>query len=423
MKKNIVNFILILLLSFQAFPSNAVVVVEETGEFENPVIIDYSIDGEISRKETKIDKMIEGTLESSLVNEIKTEMKPVFLEETVNTIDNIKPAYRQYEGSVTKIGTEPFHQKEPAFNVDGKLIKNVDLGFGYQGNLAYDWRIDKQSSFYDAPDTWVSTVINFQDNKSSFTFSMDPVPDSSDDNYFVDAISNCFFRHQINDNQSLTLGRTRSGVGFEGKLSKLNQLFIDKAQIGDIYGDVRSFGVVNDGSYKYFDYQIGLFNSNREFLHSYDGVDFNSWLTFKPLVGKENKYGNLIVGTGVNAGKKQTNYATYGTYIGYSYKKFLANFECAFADKSNGENFLNTNSYGLYTTLGYNLTPKLQFVTRYDFFDPNSKTNNNSITKYSAGLNYYFHKQHLKFSLNYVFENHESEEDISKILFLTQFAL
>ena len=68
MKKNIVNFILILLLSFQAFPSNAVVVVEETGEFENPVIIDYSIDGEISRQETKIDKMIEGTLESSLVN-------------------------------------------------------------------------------------------------------------------------------------------------------------------------------------------------------------------------------------------------------------------------------------------------------------------------------------------------------------------
>ncbi|UKI40755.1 MAG: hypothetical protein L6V95_11545 [Candidatus Melainabacteria bacterium] len=102
--------------------------VEETGEFENPVIIDYSLDGEINRKETKIDKMIEGTLESSLVNEIKEEMKPVFLEETIDAINDIKPSYRQYEGSVTKIGTEPYHQKVPAFNVDGKWIKTSTWG-------------------------------------------------------------------------------------------------------------------------------------------------------------------------------------------------------------------------------------------------------------------------------------------------------
>lgn len=422
MKKNILRLILITLMSFP-IPTNAVVVIEETGEFENPVIIDYSLDGEVNQKETKIDKIIEGTIESSLVNEIKHELNPVFLEEHVGSINDIKPSKREYQGSVTKIGSEPFHLKTPAFNIDGKFIKNVDLGFGYQGNLAYDWRIDKQFSFYDAPDTWVSTIINFQDNKTSFTFSMDPVPESSDDNYFVDAISNFYLRHKINGNQTITLGRTRSGVGFEGKLSKLNQLFIDKAQIGDWYSDVRSVGVVNDGSYKYFDYQVGIFNSNRQFLHSYDGLDFNTWLSFKPFAGKEEKYGNLVVGTGVNAGKNQTDYATYGTYVGYSYKKFLANFEAAVANKSNGETFLNTDSYGLYTTLGYNLTPKLQFVTRYDFFDPNSKTSNDSIVKYSAGLNYYFHKQHLKFSLNYVFETHESEEDINKILFLTQFAL
>lgn len=423
MKRNLANFILILFFGFQALSSDAVVVIEETGEFENPVIIDYSLDGEINQKETQIDKIIEGTIESSLVNEIKHELNPIFLEERVDSIDNIKSSKREYQGSVTKIGSEPFHLKVPAFNIDGKFIKNVDLGFGYQGNLAYDWRIDKQFSFYDAPDTWVSTIINFQDNKTSFTFSMDPVPESSDDNYFVDAISNFYLRYKINENQTLTLGRARSGVGFEGKLSKLNQLFIDKAQIGDWYSDVRSVGVVNDGNYKYFDYQVGIFNSNRQFLHSYDGLDFNSWLSFKPFAGKEEKYGNLVVGTGINAGKNQTNYATYGTYVGYSYKKFLANFEAAIANKSNGETFLNTDSYGLYTTLGYNFTPKLQFVTRYDFFDPNCKADNDSIVKYSAGLNYYFHKQHLKFSLNYVFENHESEQDISKILFLTQFAL
>ncbi|OLA94533.1 MAG: hypothetical protein BHW64_03320 [Candidatus Melainabacteria bacterium LEY3_CP_29_8] len=284
MKKNILSLILIIIIS-SFIPANAVVVIEETGEFENPVIIDYNIDGEVNQKETKIDKIIEGTIESSLVNEIKHELKPVFLEERVDSIYSIKPSKREYQGSVTKIGSEPFHLKAPAFNVDGKFIKNVDLGFGYQGNLAYDWRIDKQFSFYDAPDTWVSTVINFQDNKTSFTFSMDPVPESSDDNYFVDAISNFYLRHNINKNQSITLGRTRSGVGFEGKLSKLNQLFIDKAQIGDWYSDVRSVGVVNDGSYKYFDYQVGIFNSNRQFLHSYDGLDFNTWLSVKPFAG------------------------------------------------------------------------------------------------------------------------------------------
>ncbi len=422
MNKNIFSLILILFLT-SSIPSNAVVIIEETDNFENPVIIDYSFNGEINKKETKIDEMIEQTLESSLVNEIKYDLKPVFLEEGVNSIDKIKPSFRQYEGSVTKIGSEPFHLKAPAFDINGRFVKNVDLGFGYQGNLAYDWRIDKQFSFYDAPDTWVSTIINFQDNKTSFTFSMDPVPESSEDNYFTDAVSNFYLRHEFNENQTITLGRTRSGVGFEGKLSKLNQLFIDKAQIGDWYSDVRSVGVVNDGSYKYFDYQIGIFNSNRQFLHSYSGLDFNTWLSFKPFAGKEEKLGNLVIGTGVNAGKNQSQYATYGTYIGYTYKKFIANFECAIANKSNGETFLNTDSYGLYTTLGYNLTPKLQFVTRYDFFDPNRKGSNDAITKYSAGLNYYFHKQHLKFSLNYVFENHESEEDISKILFLTQFAL
>ena len=80
MKKYLKNLILILFFGFQALSSSAVVVIEETDKFENPVIIDYSLDGEINKKETKIDKMIEGTLESSLVNEIKTEMNPVFLD-------------------------------------------------------------------------------------------------------------------------------------------------------------------------------------------------------------------------------------------------------------------------------------------------------------------------------------------------------
>ena len=55
---------------------------------------------------------------------------------------------------------------------------------------------------------------------------------------------------------------------------------------------------------------------------------------------------------------------------------------------------------GLYTTLGYRITPKLQLVGRYDQYRPNLDMSNNMQKEYSAGINYFLKGQALKLILN-----------------------
>lgn len=373
--------------------------------------------------ETEYEEQDEESSEHQLFfNGIRKEIDSIVLDNDDKLflqIDSNKP----YVGSVTKFEKSVFDQNTPVYEINSKYVKSVDLSFGYQGNLNYKWGNDPYFSYYDAPATDVLLKANFQDNKTSFVFAFSPLVYDLDDNYLSKIVSYFYLKHNFTKNQAIVLGRSRMPIGYEGSQSSYTQYFIRKAQIARTYSDVKAEGVKNEGRYKYFDYSIGIFNSDRDFLSSAKGIDFAGWLNFKPLANLNGKYGDLTLGCGLNTGSRDESYSVLGAYAGYNYKKFLANIEVANANNSNGVNFLRKDSFGLYTTLGYNLTPKIQLLTRCDFFNPDKNIKNNNIIEYSTGVNYYIKKQHMRIGLNYVYIDKAQEEDSSQILFLTQFAI
>ena len=98
--------------------------------------------------------------------------------------------------------------------------------------------------------------------------------------------------------------------------------------------------------------------------------------------------------------------------------------EFAAADGSNGATGLSSkNREGWYATLGYHLSPKVEFIARYDEFDQDKKVAHNNRREYSAGVNYYIKGQALKFALNYIYCQTQNQLDSHRLLLGTQLIL
>ena len=165
------------------------------------------------------------------------------------------------------------------------------------------------------------------------------------------------------------------------------------------------------------------YSSDRYFHEFFPGAEFTGWVNFKPLGKTDGKYGNLIIGTGLNAGRRHENYAVGGAYVGYSYKKFAANAEYAIADGYNGRSFSSDKATGFYTTVSYRLTKRLHVLARFDQFDPNRDVSGDLRREYTAGLNYFIKGQALRLILNYVFCDNQQTEDSHRIILGTQILL
>ena len=226
-------------------------------------------------------------------------------------------------------------------------------------------------------------------------------------------------------NHRFTVGNIRPNVGVEGGYSPYVLPFITRSQIARNFGTVRKLGANINGSYSLVDYNLGLFSSDTYFQEFIPGTEFVSWINFKPLGKTNGKYGKLTLGGGLQSGDRNCDYTVTGAYIGYEYKKWLLNFEWANANGYNGPigYAIDKKADGFYSTLAYRVTPKLQFLLRYDEFDPNKNVSNNKKREYVAGLNYFIKGQALKLVLNYVFCQNESNKDSHRIMLGTQILL
>ena len=83
----------------------------------------------------------------------------------------------------------------------------------------------------------------------------------------------------------------------------------------------------------------------------------------------------------------------------YKYKKFYWDTEYQYANNYAGGWYGRGKSHGLYTNIGYFVTPKIELLARYDFFQKLS--NHNITTEYTAGVNYYITPT-AKVMLNYI---------------------
>ena len=221
----------------------------------------------------------------------------------------------------------------------------------------------------------------------------------------------------------IIVGNSRNQVGVDGGASSYTLPFAMRSQIGRTFGNTRALGVRVVGDYPYVDYSLAVNSSDRFFRDFFPGAEFTGWVNVKPLSKVQEKYGNLVIGGGLNAGQNHTDYKVAGAYIGYKHKNFTANAEYSIADGYNGVNISTDKASGFYTTLAYKITPKLQIVARYDQFDPNRDIANNDRREYSIGLNYFIKGQALRLLLNYVFCDYENSEKSHRIIMGTQILL
>lgn len=222
----------------------------------------------------------------------------------------------------------------------------------------------------------------------------------------------------------IILGNTRPAVGYEGSQSPYTLPFINRSQIARNFGTVRKFGLRIVGNYDFVDYDLGALSSDTFFSSFFPGAEFDGWVNFKPLAKTDGKYGKLVTGGGITAGKRDTDFFVAGAYAGYEYKKFTTRFEWAHSNGSNGLAGLTTNkATGFYSTVAYKITTKVQILFRYDEFDPDTDVARNKSREYTTGINYFIKGQAVKLMLNYIFCQNQNRSDSHKILVGTQFLL
>lgn len=310
------------------------------------------------------------------------------------------------------------------FSEDSKMDR-IQTWVGYNGDLGFNFHNDGGfEGNYDI------NVINWgfdgylKDNNADFRLLFNVSPFSTR-NVMQNLITDAYIATNKIPHHRLLVGNSRPAVGVEGSYSSFTLPFMHRAQISRNFGTVRKFGARVMGNYDLVEYDIGGYSSDTYWQEFFPGAEFIGWINFKPLGKTDGRYGRLKLGGGLQSGHRDNNYCVTGAYVGYEYKRFMANFEWANADGYNGPigHSVNKHAGGFYATLGYMITKKLQCLLRYDEFNPDKNLSNNKKREYSAGLNYYIKGQGLKLMFNYIFCQNENAKDSHRIMFGTQIML
>ncbi len=304
-------------------------------------------------------------------------------------------------------------------------MESLQLWGGYNGDIGVYMNEDSSSnSQYDFNTINVGLDGKLKNNNADFRIMFNYAPLSS-----RNVVQNLFADMYIATNKiphhRVLVGHSRPPVGMEGSYGPFVLPFIARSQISRNFGTVRKLGARVSGDYSLVDYDFGVYSSDTYFQEFFPGTEFIGWVNLKPLAKTNGKYGNLKIGGGIDAGNRDNSFCVAGAYIGYEYKRFMANFEWANADGYNGPSGFSTDKHasGFYTTLGYMLTKKLQILARYDEFDPDRNISHNNQREYSLGLNYFIKGQGLRLILNYVFCQNDAAKDSHRILVGTQILL
>ena len=314
-------------------------------------------------------------------------------------------------------------QDELTFKMKKGPVNKVQFYGAYHGNFStlfvnggdYD-------TSYDVNWMNVGAVGIFRDKNTDFKMQLNFMP-ASGRSYMQGLVTDAYVVNNRIPYHKIIVGNSRNQVGVDGGASSYTQPFLVRSQIGRNFGNTRALGVRVIGNYPLIDYNLAFNSSDRFFRDFFPGVEFTGWVNVKPLGKTDGKYGKLTVGGGLNAGHNHTNYTVGGAYIGYSYKKIMANAEFSIADGYNGLYLSDKKASGFYTTVGYKVTPKVQVLVRFDRFDPNRDIANNNRTEYTAGVNYFIKGQALRLILNYVFCQNDNAPDSHRIILGTQILL
>ena len=286
-------------------------------------------------------------------------------------------------------------------------------------NAYSDMNFGSDSTFSDK---YVSNALNvgfdgfLKNNNSDFRIMMG-FPIDYSGNYTQALFSDVYIATNKIPHHRIQIGHFRPQVGMNGGSSAYTIPFLRRSQIGRTFGTARRLGGRIKGDYSYLDYDFGVYSSGTYFTDFFPGTEFVGCMNFKPLAKVEDKYGKLKLGGGIDGGKRDNDFFVTGAYVGYEYKRFMAEFEWANANGYNGAaGHSRKHATGFYTTIGYMLTKKLQLVACYDQFDPDKNIDNNNKREMTLGLNYFIKGQALRLILNYVFCQNDNTKDSHRIM-------
>ena len=308
---------------------------------------------------------------------------------------------------------------------DNSAWDNLHLWGGYVGHTDFLFNEDEfENSEYRFDAINVGLDGKLKNNNGDFRIMLHNSP-TSNRSFIQNLWADVYVATNKIPHNRVLIGNTRPMVGMEGGYSPYALPFVSRSQISRNFGTVRRLGARLSGDYNLVDYDLGVYSSDTYFQSFFPGTEFIGWVNFKPLGKTDGRYGKLTLGGGVQSGNRNNSYTVTGAYLGYEYKKWLLNFECADADGYNGPvgYSVDKKAKGFYSTLAYRVTPKIQFLLRYDQFDPNKEIANNNKKEYVAGINYFIKGQGLKFVLNYVFCQNDSAKDSHKLILGTQILL
>ncbi len=292
----------------------------------------------------------------------------------------------------------------------------------YRGNMSLNFDTD-YSTEYDITSIDIGMMGQFNpEYKTDFKLQLKLTP-TNEVSFFQNLISDAYIVNHAIPHHQIMFGNSRNQVGVEGGMSTTYVPFVLRSQIARTFANTRAFGIRVIGNYSLLDYSLAANSSDRFFKEFFPGAEFTGWINFKPLGMTDGKYGKLVVGGGLNAGKRNENYTVSGAYVGYNYKNFMIDAEYSYADGYNARVLSTDKAEGFYATVGYKLTPKIQLVARYDQFDPNRDMSGDLRREYSAGINYFIIGQGMRILLNYVYCDNQNFEDSHRLILGTQILL
>lgn len=306
---------------------------------------------------------------------------------------------------------------------DKSPVKTMHILGYYRSNFDYAMQSDDNDLTYNINNIDVGINGKFRDDKTYYEARLRFAP-HHEHNFFQYLPSNIYIATRAIPHHTVIVGNTRTATGYEGAKSSTVIPFIMRSQISRNFGNTKQLGVRVKGNYSLVEYDLGGYSSDTYFHSFFPGAEFAGWVSLKPLGKTNGKYGRLKIGSGITTGQNETDYTVAGAYASYEYKKLYANFEYGKANGYNGAKGLSSNkAEGLYTTLGYKITPKLQILGRYDEYQPDTEHSNETKREYTAGLNYFIKGQALKLMLNYVFCQNDISKDSHRIILGTQLLL
>ena len=340
------------------------------------------------------------------------------LSETAKNVYNL-------EIERTDVAT-PLLKDQLTFHFEKGVLDNLHIWSAYQMNFSttIPERGDTDSKF----DVGLINILidgQFKGGKENFRIMLDPTHRHSHLPFMEPFFQDLYIESHRLAHTSVLVGNSRPGVGIEGAQSPYTLAFINRSQISRNLANIRKFGVRVRGDYSLMDYDVGVYSSSTNFTSFFPGHEFDAWMNVKPLGKTDGRFGKLVAGGGISSGDKHdTSYMVSSAYAGYDYKKFWTKFEYAHANGSNGGSGLSDKrSEGLFVTVGYHLTKKLELLARYDEFDPDRTINNNKMREYTLGTNYYLKGQALKLIFNYIYCQNDSKTDSHRLLVGTQILL